>query len=146
MQWSYYLIQVQSIKMQWSWLPSTSPFTTQSISISSCVIHTHFYTKNLLFSILYTHFYKTPTSVHLFYHLFYLNNHFLTFLFIILSQTLSLHFRASLFPLTRLCSRVFSVTTLYPNIFTPLYSKLSEISIQARSTTPRRTPIQAQRE
>ena len=118
----------------------------KSIPINSCIINTHFYTKNLLFFILHTHFYKTPTSVDLFYHMFYLNNHFLTFLLIILSQTLSLHFQASLSPLTRLYSRVFSITTLYPNIFTPLYSKLSEISIQARSTAPRRTQIQARRE
>ena len=43
----------------------------------------------------------------------------------------------------RLCSRVFFETTLYSNIFTPLYSKLSEISIQVGSTTSRRIPIQA---
>ena len=34
------------------------------------------------FSILHTNFYKTPTSVCLFYHIFYLNNHFLTFFII----------------------------------------------------------------
>ena len=45
----------------------------------------------------------------------------------------------------RLCSRVFFETTLYSNIFTPLYSKLSEISIQAGSMASRRTPIQALR-
>ena len=39
--------------------------------------------KKLTFSILHAHFYKTPTSVCLFYHLFYLNNHFSHFFFII---------------------------------------------------------------
>ena len=63
-----------------------------------------------------------------------------------LSQTFSLHSRAFLSPLTRLYSRVFSETPLYSKIFTPLYSKLSELLIQAGSTAPRRTPIQARRE
>ena len=45
--------------------------------------------KNLLFPILHTHFYKTPTSVCLLYHLFYLNNHFPHF-FIIYLNSLSL--------------------------------------------------------
>ena len=115
-------------------------------STSVRVLYTPIFTLKTYFSILHTHFYKTPTSIHLFYHLFYLNNHFLTFLIIILSQTLSLHFRAFLSPLTRLCSRVFSVITLYLNMFTPLYSKISEISIQAGSTASRRTLIQARRE
>ena len=48
--------------------------------------------KNLLFSILHTHFYKTPTSVCLFYHLFYLNNHFPHFFLIFyLKLSLSTH-------------------------------------------------------
>ena len=55
-----------------------------------------FCTKKHIFSILHIYFYKTPTSIYLFYNLFYLNNHFLTF-FIILSQTLSLHSQDSLY-------------------------------------------------
>ena len=46
----------------------------KSIHISSSKKFRLFYTKNLLFFILHHHFYKTPTSVHLFYHLSYLNN------------------------------------------------------------------------
>ena len=65
--------------------------------------------KKLFFSILHTHFYKTPTSVYLFYPLFYLNNHFSHFFIIILSQTLSLNSRDSLFQ-----------TPLYSNKLTPL--------------------------
>ena len=50
-------------------------------------------TKKPTFSILHTHFYKTFTSVCLFYHLFYLNNHFSHFLyifFLFISNSLSL--------------------------------------------------------
>ena len=46
--------------------------------------------ENPTFSILYTYFYKTLISVYLFYHLFYLNNHFLTFFFILFYPKLSL--------------------------------------------------------
>ena len=49
------------------------------------------------FSILHNHFYKTPTPVCLFYHLFYLNNHFSHFYYFI-SNTLSPLTRLSLFP------------------------------------------------
>ena len=48
--------------------------------------------KKLTFSILHAHFYKTPTSVCLFYHLFYLNNHFPHFFLIFyLKLSLSTH-------------------------------------------------------
>ena len=42
--------------------------------------------KKPTFSILHTHFYKTPTAICLFYHLFYLNNHFPHFFYYYLSQ------------------------------------------------------------
>ena len=51
---------------------------------------------NLLFSILHINFYKTFTSVCLFYHLFYLNNHFPHFYYYFISNSLSLHSRDSL--------------------------------------------------
>ena len=55
---------------------------TQSIRISRCKISVYFVLKkNMFFSILHTHFYKTPTSVCLFYTLFYLNNILLTFFY-----------------------------------------------------------------
>ena len=45
--------------------------------------------KKPTFCILHTHFYKTPISVCLFYHLFYLNNHFPHFFLIIYLNPLS---------------------------------------------------------
>ena len=42
--------------------------------------------KKHTFSILHTHFYKTPTSVYLFYHLFYLNNN-ISLIFYYIKQT-----------------------------------------------------------
>ena len=42
-----------------------------------------------IFSFLHTNFYKTPTSVCLFYHLFYLKNHFPHFFYYFISNSLS---------------------------------------------------------
>ena len=52
-----------------------------------------FCTKKHIFSILHTYFYKTPTSIYLFYNLFYLNNHFLTFFYYFISNSLYSHMK-----------------------------------------------------
>ena len=65
--------------------------------------------------------------------MFYLKNHFLTFLIIILSQTFSLH--SWNFVLESFL-KLLSIPTFSLLSKTPLYSKLSEISIQAGSTAP----------
>ena len=74
-----------------------------------CKLLVYFTQKKPTVSILHTYFYKTPTSVCLFYHLFYLNNHFSYFFFIIshrshhltklskISQTLSISLFSTFF-------------------------------------------------
>ena len=58
--------------------------------------------KKTIFFILYTYFYKTPTSVHLLYTIFYINNIFIFFFNIILSP-----FLFPIFPILPLLSSSF---------------------------------------
>ena len=70
-----------------------------------------FCTKKTTFFILHTHFYKTPTSVHLLYTIFYINNIFIFFFNIILS-TVSFSYTSSSF--------FFLISLSFPLSFLPL--------------------------
>ena len=58
------------------WARENLYYIYKCICINGCIIFVYFAKKKILFSILHTYFYKTPTSVCLFYTLFYLNNMF----------------------------------------------------------------------
>ena len=93
----------------------------KSNHISQCILHIHFYTENLLFFILYIHFYKIPTSVHLFYHLFYLNNQFSQFFLLFLSTNSFTYARSLSLSLSL---PIFSdlLLSLYTHLSTHLYT------------------------
>ena len=91
--------------------------------------------ENPTFSILYTYFYKTLISVYLFYHLFYLNNHFLTFfLYYFIPNSLSPLTRLSPFPLKLFSLKLLSITVTR-------WSKHQDSPIQAPILTKPQAPI-----
>ena len=84
--------------------------------------------KKTTFFILHTHFYKTPTSVHLLYTIFYINNIFIFFFNIILSTVSFSHTSSSFF---------FLISLSFPLSFLPLlFSSFSRGQINTPSQAP----------
>ena len=92
------------------------------------------------FSILYTCFYKTPTSICLFYYLFYLNNYFSHFYYFI-SNTLSPLTRLSLFPSETLIQAWRETLLFETPIQAPILADPSTDTCQSTSANPPQASI-----
>ena len=124
-----------------------SNLDSKSNHISSCILHVHFYTKNLLFLILHINFYKTLISVYLFYHLFYLNNKF-SQIFYYFPQLTPIHTCAlslSLYPFFLICCSLYTHLSTSISIFEstlPFGLNPHHLGHNFRSTAPiRQAPI-----